>query len=330
MQIKRHDEEETEAVASSSGMKRRCESLPKNNTSRKVRKKAPTAALPTSPTLGCTTLSVPRPLPMVVRNDPAVSGSTTKKTILIWDLDETLLLFSSLCTGQFARSVGKNTAASVALGESMMCFVFTILEKYLFFDDVEKDTVGHVSHMARFDDGRSLLQYDFASDALNHDPVDSPSRMRKLAYRYRRIRQIYEREETVAFLTQGTKEAAFCGDLRESIDAFGDGWGRAAQRALQASVAAGYTNLLVTNSQLVPALCKCLIYSLDPWFTPDAIYSSSHIRKKQCFDMIRATYGHDCTYIGVGDGPEEQRASVDCGMSFVEVYAFMYDALTST
>ncbi|KAH9191195.1 hypothetical protein AeNC1_006830 [Aphanomyces euteiches] len=300
MQIKRHDQEETDDPSPSGGgcLKRKSDAT----LGKRQRRKAVDQT-----TSSTSTYTLDRmPLP-------------TKKVVLIWDLDETLLLFSSLCTGQFARTVGKNTAASVALGESMMGFVFTILEKYLFFDDVDKDIVGHVSHMARYDDGRSLQGYDFASDSLALDPVGSPSRLRKLAYRYRRIRQIYEREERVAFLTQGTKEATFCGDLRESIDAFADGWGRAAQRALQASASAGYINLLVTNSQLVPALCKCLIYSLDPWFTPDAIYSSSHIRKKECFDTIRSTYGYDHTYIGVGDGPEEERASADCGMPFVQI-----------
>ncbi|RHY29173.1 hypothetical protein DYB32_005371 [Aphanomyces invadans] len=256
----------------------------------------------------------PRPLRSTI-----AANKDENKIILIWDLDETLLLFSSLCTGQFAHVTGKSSAASVALGESMMCFVFSILEKYLFFDDVEKDTVGHVSHMAHYDDGRSLHQYDFASDAMAQEPDGSISKLRKQAYRYRRIRQIYERKVKVAFLTNGTTEATFCGELRDSIDAFGDGWGRAAQRALQAASTAGCMNILVTNTQLVPALCKCLIYDLDAWFSPDAIYSSSHIRKKQCFDTIRNKYGLHQTYVGLGDGPEEQRASVDCGMSFVEV-----------
>ncbi|RHY11284.1 hypothetical protein DYB36_011047 [Aphanomyces astaci] len=221
----------------------------------------------------------------------SVIKDDTKKVILIWDLDETLLLFSSLCTGQFAHLTGKRM----------------------------QDTVGHVSHMSHYDDGRSLQQYDFAGDAIAHEPDGSLSKLRKQAYRYRRIRQIYERTEQVPFLTDGTTEASFCVELRDSIDAFGDGWGHAAQRALQAATTAGCINILVTNSQLVPALCKCLIYDLDPWFSPDAIYSSSHIRKKQCFDTIRNTYGHNHTYIGLGDGPEEQRASVDCGMSFVQV-----------
>ncbi|KAF0718666.1 hypothetical protein AaE_010587, partial [Aphanomyces astaci] len=321
MQIKRHDDDNSEEVVAVPCVKRKCDQQQQPARRSKVRRKVPPFTSPR------TKLACPRSMVGVRRSDGVVNNvapthsvikDDTKKVILIWDLDETLLLFSSLCTGQFAHLTGKSSAASVALGESMMCFVFTILEKYLFFDDVEKDTVGHVSHMAHYDDGRSLQQYDFAGDAIAHEPDGSLSKLRKQAYRYRRIRQIYERTEQVPFLTDGTTESSFCVELRDSIDAFGDGWGHAAQRALQAATTAGCINILVTNSQLVPALCKCLIYDLDPWFSPDAIYSSSHIRKKQCFDTIRNTYGHNHTYIGLGDGPEEQRASVDCGMSFVQ------------
>ncbi|OQR81395.1 eyes absent 1-like [Thraustotheca clavata] len=245
-----------------------------------------------------------------------------KKTkVLIWDLDETLLLFSSLCNGQYAKRVGKTADASMALGESMMCFVFTVLEKHLFFDDLEKEDIEHVSQITRYDDGVPLDNYDFASDAMFKDPLGSADRLRKLSYRYRRIRQIYERLESVEFLTDGTPEAHFCADLRKSIDSFGDGWGQIAQRALKAATARGYKNIVVTNSQLVPALCKCLIYDLDKWFPPDMIYSSSHIRKKHCFETIQAMYGHDdYDFIGIGDGPEEESASSALAMPFFKVF----------
>ncbi|EQC39076.1 hypothetical protein SDRG_03284 [Saprolegnia diclina VS20] len=247
--------------------------------------------------------------------------TATKKTkVLIWDLDETLLLFSSLCNGTYAKRAGRIADASMALGESMMCFVFTILEKHLFFDELEKEDIEHVSLMTRYDDGVCLDDYDFNSDAMTQDAVGSADRLRKLAYRYRRIRQIYERLESVAFLTAGTPEADFCADLRDSIDAFGDNWGATAQRALQAATARGYKNIVVTNSQLVPALCKCLIYDLDKWFPPDMIYSSSHVRKKHCFETIQAQYGHeDHEFIGIGDGPEEESASSACAMPFVKI-----------
>ncbi|OQR99497.1 eyes absent-like 1 isoform 4 [Achlya hypogyna] len=247
---------------------------------------------------------------------PALKAKTK---VLIWDLDETLLLFSSLCNGAYAKRVGKTMDASMALGESMMCFVFTVLEKHLFFDELEKEDIEHVSHITRYDDGASLEKYDFTADAIAADAVGSADRLRKLAYRYRRIRQIYERLEDVAFLTRGTPEADFCADLRASIDAFGDGWGRTAQRALAAATQRGYKNIVVTNTQLVPALCKCLIYDLDQYFPPDMIYSSSHIRKKHCFETIQAQYGHDeYEFIGIGDGPEEESASSACAMPFVK------------
>ncbi len=173
--------------------------------------------------------------------------------------------------------------------------------------------------MAQFDDGIPLAQYDFQRDNLALDPLGSESRLRKLSYRYRKIRHIYERQERVAFLTQGTIDAKTCTDLRQSINEFGDGWGLAAQRALEAAASRGYINLLVTSTQLVPAFCKCLIYHLDPWFSLDSIYSSSHIRKKHCFEAIQEQYGKGHLYVGIGDGPEEQEASRDCEMPFVKV-----------
>lgn len=260
-----------------------------------------------------------------------VKAKTVKRRVFIWDLDETLVLFASLYTGTFAQTHGKEVAPGVALGEQMMTFLLAMLERHFFFSDLHDADVDHIGRVEATSAGGSeegLLQQEQRE-------------------RYERIREIYERRGHVDFLQDATSEwFAIRRALVSAIDAFSTGWLREARQVLELITSESAlssasddqegestpsssdeddqvvenVNVLVTNTQLVPALCKCLIYQLDAFFPIDRVYSSAKIHKYRCFETIMAKYqAPGVEFVAIGDGLEEEQVSLALGLEFHKI-----------
>ena len=67
-------------------------------------------------------------------------------------------------------------------------------------------------------------------------------------------------------------------------------------------------NVLVTTTQLVPALAKLLVFGLGNVFDIENIYSATKIGKESCFERIASRFGRK-TYVVVGDKQEEETAA---------------------
>ncbi|XP_013791862.1 eyes absent homolog 3-like, partial [Limulus polyphemus] len=78
-------------------------------------------------------------------------------------------------------------------------------------------------------------------------------------------------------------------------------------------------NVLVTTTQLVPALAKVLLYGLGGVFPIENIYSATKIGKESCFERINSRYGRKCTYVVVGDGRDEETAAKQMNFPFWRV-----------
>lgn len=88
-------------------------------------------------------------------------------------------------------------------------------------------------------------------------------------------------------------------------------------------------NVLVTNTQLVPALCKCLVYELDAFFSIERVYSSAKVHKYRCFEAIMAKYRAEASedvdedvaveFVAIGDGLEEEQVSLALGLEFHKI-----------
>ena len=239
------------------------------------------------------------------------------KRVVIWDLDETLLVFNSLTNGTFAKHFNKDADTARSLGQRMVQTILDVLEHSLFFNDLDVNDIVHIDDIQRYDDELNLIRYDFPSDGLQ----DAPDRMLKLAYRYRRIRQIYQKQYKIKFTDTESKDYKSIHQLVEQIDSFTDGWLAAARRAVEATAAHGCINVLVTNSQLVPAVCKCMIYGFDQYFQMGHIYSGAHIGKLACFERILTSLDDYpiSTYCAVGDGPEEAFVARKLQLEFIKV-----------
>lgn len=248
--------------------------------------------------------------------------------IFIWDLDETIIIFHSLLTGAFASKFGKDPPNSVSLGLRMEEMIFNLADTHLFFNDLEDCDQVHIDDVAADDNGLDLSTYNFEGDGF-HAAATSANLclatgvrggvdwMRKLAYRYRRIKEIYNsyRNNVGGLLGPAKRETWL--QLRMELEATTDSWLTLALKALTLIHSrSNCLNVMVTTTQLVPALAKCLLYGLGGIFPLENIYSATKVGKETCFERISNRFGKKCTYVVVGDGRDEEMASKQMGFPF--------------
>ncbi|OXB78748.1 UNVERIFIED_CONTAM: hypothetical protein H355_010681, partial [Colinus virginianus] len=111
--------------------------------------------------------------------------------------------------------------------------------------------------------------------------------MRKLAFRYRRVKEIYNTYKnnvggkhalmySAGLLGPAKREAWL--QLRAEIEALTDSWLTLALKALTLIHSrTNCVNILVTTTQLIPALAKVLLYGLGVVFPIENIYSATKI-----------------------------------------------------
>lgn len=85
---------------------------------------------------------------------------------------------------------------------------------------------------------------------------------------------------------------------------------------------------MVTTTQLVPAIAKCMLYELGPVFNIDNVYSATKIGKESCFERIIQRFGKNVTYVCVGDGREEEIAAKTVRQINLALQYFIPDSST--
>uniref|UniRef100_A0A671YAS0 Eyes absent homolog n=1 Tax=Sparus aurata TaxID=8175 RepID=A0A671YAS0_SPAAU len=231
-------------------------------------------------------------------NNPSPPPDSDLERVFIWDLDETIIVFHSLLTGSYANRYGR-----------------------------ECDQV-HIDDVSSDDNGQDLSTYNFGADGF-HAAATSANLclatgvrggvdwMRKLAFRYRRVKEIYTTyKNNVGGLLGPAKREAWL-QLRAEIEALTDSWLTLALKALTLIHSrSNCVNILVTTTQLIPALAKVLLYGLGIVFPIENIYSATKIGKESCFERVIQRFGRKVVYIVVGDGVEEEQGSKKHNMPF--------------
>ncbi|XP_069813583.1 eyes absent homolog 1 isoform X8 [Dendropsophus ebraccatus] len=231
-------------------------------------------------------------------NNPSPPPDSDLERVFIWDLDETIIVFHSLLTGSYANRYGR-----------------------------ECDQV-HIDDVSSDDNGQDLSTYNFGTDGF---PAAATSAnlclatgvrggvdwMRKLAFRYRRVKEIYNTyKNNVGGLLGPAKREAWL-QLRAEIEALTDSWLTLALKALTLIHSrTNCVNILVTTTQLIPALAKVLLYGLGIVFPIENIYSATKIGKESCFERIVQRFGRKVVYVVVGDGVEEEQGAKKHSMPF--------------
>ncbi|KAK3515047.1 hypothetical protein QTP70_004034 [Hemibagrus guttatus] len=275
-------------------------------------------------------------------NNPSPPPDSDLERVFIWDLDETIIVFHSLLTGSYANRYGRDPPTSVSLGLRMEEMIFNLADTHLFFNDLECPsgyTLGpllivfifikieqecdqvHIDDVSSDDNGQDLSTYNFSTDGF-HAAATSANLclatgvrggvdwMRKLAFRYRRVKEIYTTyKNNVGGLLGPAKREAWL-QLRAEIEALTDSWLTLALKALTLIHSrSNCVNILVTTTQLIPALAKVLLYGLGIVFPIENIYSATKIGKESCFERVIQRFGRKVVYVVVGDGVEEEQSS---------------------
>uniref|UniRef100_A0AAX7SFA2 Eyes absent homolog n=1 Tax=Astatotilapia calliptera TaxID=8154 RepID=A0AAX7SFA2_ASTCA len=217
---------------------------------------------------------------------------------------------------------------SVSLGLRMEEMIFNLADTHLFFNDLEECDQVHIDDVSSDDNGQDLSTYNFSADGF-HAAATSANLclatgvrggvdwMRKLAFRYRRVKEIYTTyKNNVGGLLGPAKREAWL-QLRAEIEALTDSWLTLALKALTLIHSrSNCVNILVTTTQLIPALAKVLLYGLGIVFPIENIYSATKIGKESCFERVIQRFGRKVVYIVVGDGVEEEQGSKKHNMPF--------------
>ncbi|XP_061615523.1 eyes absent homolog 3 isoform X3 [Phyllopteryx taeniolatus] len=265
--------------------------------------------------------------------DNSLPTETDLERIFLWDLDETIIIFHSLLTGSFAQKFGKDPATMLNLGLQMEEFIFELADNHLFFNDLEECDQVHVEDVASDDNGQDLSNYNFLADGFNAPSGGGATGattgvqggvewMRKLAFRYRRLKEIYNTYKgNVGGLLSPVKRELLL-RLQSDIENVTDSWLSTALKSLLLIQSRGKcVNILVTTTQLVPALAKVLLYGLGDVFPIENIYSATKIGKESCFERIVSRFGKKVTYVVIGDGRDEEFAAKQHNMPFWRISA---------
>ncbi|NWU82976.1 EYA3 protein, partial [Onychorhynchus coronatus] len=259
--------------------------------------------------------------------DTSSSQDSELERVFLWDLDETIIIFHSLLTGSYAQKYGKDPTLVIGSGLSMEEMIFEVADTHLFFNDLEECDQVHIEDVASDDNGQDLSNYNFSTDGFsgsgsntNHGSsvgVQGVDWMRKLAFRYRRVREIYNKYKTdVGGLLSPQKREALQ-RLRTDIEVLTDSWLETALKSLLLIQSRkNCENILITTTQLMPALAKVLLYGLGEVFPIENIYSATKIGKESCFERIVSRFGKKVTYVVIGDGRDEEVAAKQHNMPF--------------
>ncbi|XP_026156941.1 protein phosphatase EYA3 isoform X2 [Mastacembelus armatus] len=262
------------------------------------------------------------------KTDNSPPTDSDLERIFLWDLDETIIIFHSLLTGSYAQKFGKDPATVLNLGLQMEELIFELADTHLFFNDLEECDQVHVEDVASDDNGQDLSNYNFLADGFNGPSGGGASGastgvqggvewMRKLAFRYRRLKEIYNSYKgNVGGLLSPIKRELLL-RLQSEIENVTDTWLSTALKSLLLIQSRGKCmNVLVTTTQLVPALAKVLLYGLGDVFPIENIYSATKIGKESCFERIVSRFGKKVTYVVIGDGRDEEFAAKQHNMPF--------------
>ncbi|XP_059772632.1 eyes absent homolog 3 isoform X5 [Balaenoptera ricei] len=260
--------------------------------------------------------------------DASSSQDSELERVFLWDLDETIIIFHSLLTGSYAQKYGKDPTVVIGSGLTMEEMIFEVADTHLFFNDLEECDQVHVEDVASDDNGQDLSNYSFSTDGFSGSGGSGSHGssvgvqggvdwMRKLAFRYRKVREIYDKHKSnvAGLLSPQRKEALQ--RLRAEIEVLTDSWlGTALKSLLLIQSRKNCVNVLITTTQLVPALAKVLLYGLGEIFPIENIYSATKIGKESCFERIVSRFGKKVTYVVIGDGRDEEIAAKQHNMPF--------------
>merc|ERR1712113_295790 len=207
----------------------------------------------------------------------------------------------------------------------------------------------HIDDVGSDDNGQDLSNYNFQADGFRSSGA-SPEVymatagmrggvdwMRKLAFRFRKIKENYntfrhdagvlldiieqrERDQNLIRDQNHPRKREDWIRIRRELEKQTDNWYSYAMKCLNTTMARpNCVNVIVTQTQLVPSFLKVLLFGMGPIFEVENIYSAAKIGKEACFDRIVQRFGRRSTFVVIGDGSDEEMAAKTMNFPFWRV-----------
>ena len=236
----------------------------------------------------------------------AVAAPPGAPRVIIWDLDETLIIFNSLldrsflpvdCAATSRRAFAgrappvlefrEMAAERERLANAWSTLVLSVCDDRFFFRCLDSDESTMLTDCAEDDDGAPLADYDFDDDPLGRLAGHRFTRAEAAEGRVRASEPAggapptlspEERRRLTAYRLRmageryaaGTplrgEEAEAWHRLYAETDTFSQRWLSAGRTAVEDAAAAGFVNVLVTAGCLLPTLAKLQLFKLSDLF----------------------------------------------------------------
>ncbi|KAI6660288.1 hypothetical protein LOD99_13877 [Oopsacas minuta] len=268
----------------------------------------------------------------------SVEPHTTR--VFVWDLDETSIILMSLLNGMFAGKFNHDSDTLQEIGLSMSDIIYNLINTHFFHTELEECDQVHFEDVSLEDTGIDLSSYDFSTDGFTFAEIQSQSQghknstsgtpsatsstsiscpgsvrntqdwCKKLAYRYRRIQEIYSKYGCDLETLLGQEQYTTWYQLLCKLERITEQWVSQARKCLMLIQSTpGYINILVSSSPLILTLGKCLLFGLSQVFQVQNVYSSDNTGKCDVFERLVNRFGTKCTYVSIGDSHEDEDAS---------------------
>uniref|UniRef100_A0A914X3X8 Eyes absent homolog n=1 Tax=Plectus sambesii TaxID=2011161 RepID=A0A914X3X8_9BILA len=276
--------------------------------------------------------------------NPSPSPENQYERVFIWDLDDVCVLTDALTSGSYAHTFSKDAHVAAQLGHSMERLVFDVIRLAFRVDDVDFQEwdQGHIDDAASDEAVQDLTGYNLSSDGLQLAVTSGASLclgapssvrggvdwMRKLALRYRHIRELYTCfKDRVPELLRTTCSPERCSQwlsLQKDIEILTDGWTQKAERCLQVVASSRprperYANVLLSGGHLVQTLAKVMLTGLAPSFPIENIYSTTKSGREACIERVRNRFGKKCAFVIIGSSHESKLVADKEGIPFWRV-----------
>lgn len=104
-------------------------------------------------------------------SDPGtIENIRPPERVFIWDLDETIILFISLLSGQFCTRYKKTPEESAKIQQlalAMEDLIFNMADAHFFYNDIEDCDQVHIDDVSSDDNGQDLSNYNFSADGFH-------------------------------------------------------------------------------------------------------------------------------------------------------------------
>jgi hypothetical protein len=271
------------------------------------------------------------------------SCTTISPRVVIWDLDETLIIFDSLRDGKFAAAHGKDDATGREIGAGLSRLLMALLDGIFSFRELEGVDIGSLvefqSSLGSSMQGTADESIGEASSAKRPRPDESSLRADPAAANpstaslVARAADVYAGGEARLATLVPAGWLAARRLLLDEVEEYTDGWLAAAATALNVSsndakegdteaaaneaarlatpVAAtpSQVNLVVTASHWVAALGKLLLFGLANHVHARDVFSAVHRTKAVAFEAALVAHASTQT-VGLPQGAGEEAVVV--------------------